>query len=178
MIVKVAIEVGGEPFFTTVAFNYDTASARLLGLGVVQTNGANLEIPLEYSVLNSGYYVVSAILSDQQTGRPLVALQTEGRMSQGNGQLIAKAHIQALKEAGSQGPYWLTNIKAYRGAERGEQFDVPASSVNTQFAINAFSFTEYTDEIFQDPLAQERVEFLNGLGVDNQNADEPGGESN
>jgi len=54
MIVKISIEIAGEPFFTTVAFNYDTASARLVGLGVVQPSGANLEIPLEYSVLSSG----------------------------------------------------------------------------------------------------------------------------
>lgn len=179
MIVKVSIEVAGEPFFTTVAFNYDTASARLLGLGVVQVNGANLEIPFEYTVLSNGYYFVSAILSDKQTGQPLIALQTEGRMAQGNGQLIAKAHIQALKEAGSEGPYLLSSIRAYRGAERGEQFDVPASSVSTQFSINAFSFAEYRDEIYEDPLAQERADFLNELGgFDDPDTDEQGGNVN
>jgi len=179
MIVKISIEIAGEPFFTTVAFNYDTASARLVGLGVVQPSGANLEIPLEYSVLSSGYYFVSAILNDQQTGRPLVALQTEGRMSQGNGRLIAKAHIQALKAVGSEGPYLLTNIRAYRGAERGEQFDVPASSVNSQYTLSAFSFSDYADEVFEDPLAQERAEFLIELGgIENQSAEEQGGDPN
>jgi len=179
MIVKISIEIAGEPFFTTVAFNYDTASARLVGLGVVQPSGANLEIPFEYSVLSSGYYFVSAILNDQQTGRPLVALQTEGRMSQGNGRLIAKAHIQALKAAGSEGPYVLTNIRAYRGAERGEQFDVPASSVNSQYTLSAFSFSDYADEVFEDPLAQERAEFLIELGgIENQGAEEQGGDPN
>ncbi len=164
MFVKILIEVGGEPFFTTVAFNYATTSAQLVGLGLTQPRGANLEIPFEYTVFQSGYYFVSAVLKDQQTGKPLIALQTEGIMRQGNGQLVAKAHIQALKEAGSEGPYLLTNIKAYRGAERGEKFDVPASTVRNQYKIGVYQFTEYNDEAYQDPLVQERVEFLNQLG--------------
>ena len=139
------------------------------GLGVVQPNGANLEIPFEYNVFIGGYYFVSALLQDQQTGQPLIALQTEGRMEQGNGRLFARAHIQALTEAGSEGPYILTNIKAHRGAERGEQFDIPASTVRTQFTISGFSFTEYESTTYEDPLAKERAEFLRSLGsLDNE----------
>ena len=179
MFVKVFVEVDGEPFLTTVAFSYDTASAQLVGLGLVQPNGATLDIPFEYTVFQSGYYFVSALLQDQQTGQPLIALQTEGRMTQGNGQVIAQAHIQALKEAGSEGPYVLTNIKAYRGAERGEQFDVPASNVKSQFEIAAQPFSSYEDQAFEDPLAQERVEFLKELGnLENQTDDEQGGDTN
>ena len=179
MFVKVLVRVDGEPFLTTVSFSYDKASAQLEGLGVAQPRGANLEVPLEYSVFISGYYFVNAILRDQETGQPLIALQTEGRMTRGNGRLIAKAHIQALKETGSQGPYLLTDIKAYRGAERGEHFDVPASSVRTQYTIQGYAFSEYEDEKFEDPLTQERVEFLNELGnINTQNSDEQGGEQN
>jgi len=83
MIVKLSVSVGDEPFFTTVSFNYTAASAKLVGLGLVKPNGANLEIPLEYSVFIDGYYFVNAILSDQQTGQPLITIQTEGRMPQG-----------------------------------------------------------------------------------------------
>ena len=98
-------------------------------------------------------------------------------MTRGNGRLIAKAHIQALKETGSQGPYLLTDVKAYRGAERGEQFDVPASSVRPQYIIEGYSFSEYIDEKFEDPLTQERVEFLNELGnIETENSDKQGGE--
>ena len=113
----------------------------------------------------SGYYFISAVLKDQQSGQPLIALQTEGRMSQGNGQLIAKAHIQALREGGSEGPYILTNIKANRGAERGEQFDIPASTIKQQYTISGFPFSEYQDEEYQDPLSQERVELLKAIGT-------------
>ena len=179
MFVKVFVEVDGEPFLTTVAFSYDVASARLVGLGLVQPNGATLDIPFEYTVFQSGYYFVSALLQDQKTGQPLIALQTEGRMTLGNGQVVAQAHIQALKEAGSEGPYILTNIKAYRGAEQGEQFDVPASSVKSQFEIAAQPFSSYEDQAFEDPLAQERVEFLKELGnLENQTDDEQGGDTN
>lgn len=164
MIAKVLIDVGGEPFFTTVGFNYNSASAQLNGLGLVKPNGPNLEIPLQYSVFVSGYYFFSGVLYEQQSDRPLIALQTEGRMPQGNGRLVAKAHVKALKAAGSEGPYVLRNIKAYRGAERGEQFDSPVSSIESQFVIQRYTFTDYQDEDFNDPLSQERVDFLNKLG--------------
>ena len=179
MLVKVFIEVGGEPFLTTVAFNYDSASAQLVGIGLTQPNGATLDIPFEYTVFQSGYYFVSALLQDQQSGQPLIALQTEGRMSQGNGQIVAQAHIQALKEAGSEGPYILTNVKAYRGAERGEQLDVPASSVRPQFEIDGYPFSAYKDEVFEDQLVQDRVEFLKELGsLETQSGDNQGGDTN
>ena len=171
MIVKIEANIGGETFFTTVSFNYSNASAQLSGLGLVQPNGANLDIPLQYNVFISGYYFVSAILRDLETNQPLISLQTEGRMTQGNGQLIAQAHIQALKETGSEGPYLLTNIKAYRGAEQGEQFDIPASTLKQQYEISAYPFALYEDEEFSDPLAQERLEFLRQLGqldIDNK----------
>ena len=164
MLIRLNIDVGGEPFFTTVGFNYNAASAQLNGLGIVRPNGANLEIPLEYSVFVSGYYFMSGILHDQKSGKPLIALQTEGRMTQGNGRLIAKAHIQALKATGSEGPYILQSIKAYRGAERGEQFDSPVSTTQPQYDIQAYEFSQYEDEDFNDPLTQERVEFLEELG--------------
>ena len=167
MIVKLTLRIGGEPFLTTVGFNYTSASARLVGLGLVKPNGANLEIPLEYTVFNEGYYFVNAILSDEKTGRPLIAIQTEGRMSQGNGRLIAQAHILALKESGSEGPYILKNIKAHRGAERGEKFDIPAATIKPQFTVSGYSFSEYLDEEYQDPLAQERIDFLKNLGQTN-----------
>lgn len=164
MIIKVEADIGGQPFFTTVSFNYSNASAQLTGLGLVQPNGPNLDIPLEYNVFIRGYYFVSAILRDKQTNKPLISLQTEGRMSQGNGQLIAQAHIKALKETGSEGPYIVSNIKAYRGAEQGEQFDIPASTVQQQYEVSKYPFSLYQDEEHKDPLAEERVEFLKKLG--------------
>jgi len=179
MFVKVFVEVGGEPFLTTVAFSYDFASAKLVGIGLAQPNGATLDIPFEYTVFQSGYYFVSALLQDQKTGQPLIVLQTEGRMAQGNGQVIAQAHIQALKEVGSEGPYVLTNIKAYRGAEQGEQFDTPASSVRNQFEIDGHPFSAYKDEVFEDQLVQDRVEFLKELGnLENQSSNEEEGGKN
>lgn len=171
MIVKLLVGVDGEAFFTTVAFRYNVASARLTSLGFVRANGPNMDIPLEYSVFTSGYYFVSAVLFDAQTDQPLIALQTEGRMTQGNGRLLMQAHIQALQEVGSEGPYVLKNIKAHRGAERGEQFDQPATSLKSEFGINAIPFSGYENDSYQDPLAQERIEFLRNIGTLNETED-------
>jgi len=51
--------------------------------------------------------------------------------------------------------------------------------VNSQYTLSAFSFSDYADEVFEDPLAQERAEFLIELGgIENQSAEEQGGDPN
>ncbi|GHA14304.1 hypothetical protein GCM10008090_25100 [Arenicella chitinivorans] len=165
LMVQIEVEIGGDKLFTTVPLRYAEASATMVGIAYVRPEAENLLIALQYAVFSPGYYFVSAILEDAQTGQPLIQLQGEGRMPQGNGILILKAHSHALKAMGSEGPYVVRSIKTYRGAESGEQFDVPANQVQPQFQIQGFPFSEYDDVAYQDELAAERLEFLRNLGV-------------
>lgn len=171
MLLKVLVSVDDEPFFTTVGFRYSHAVAQLVGLGQAYPSGAELDIPLEFSVFQAGYYFVSAVLEDAKTGQPLLALQSEESMNEGNGRISLKAHFQALKVFGSQGPYVLRSIKAYRGAEQGETFDLPVSVLHPRFTVPGYPFSDYTDEPYDDPLAKEREEFLRGLGGLSQQED-------
>lgn len=165
MLMKITVTVGDQQLFTTVGFRYALASAQLSSISLVRQNGADLIIPLQYNVFQDGYYFVKAVLEDAETSRPLIQLQSEGRLSRGNAILELRAHISALKAQGSAGPYFLRSIQTYRGAEVGETFDTPASTSKQRFSIPGFPFSDYTDTEYVDPLAAERVEFLRNLGA-------------
>ncbi len=164
MLLKVQVQVNETPLFTTLGFRYQAAEARLVAVPWARPEGAFLEIALQYEVAVSGYYFSQAVLADLQTGQPLVQLQGEGRLQQGNDILTLRAHVQALKAVGSEGPYLLRTIRSYRGAEVGESFDKPAANLTQSYEIPGYSFDRYEDSQYVDPLAQERAEFLRELG--------------
>jgi hypothetical protein len=123
---------------------------------------------LQYNVFQDGYYFVKAILEDAEDSRPLIQLQSEGRLAQGNAILELRAHVSALKAQGSAGPYILRSVQTYRGAEVGETFDSPASTSQQRFSIPGFPLSDYEDAEHEDPLSTERIEFLRGLGAVNE----------
>lgn len=164
MLLKILVTVDERQLFTTVGFRYAAASATLVGVPYQRQEGAYLNIPLQYSVNTSGYYFVRGVLEEASSGRPLIQLQAEGRMNQGNGLLVMRAHFQALKAAGSEGPYVLRSVLTHRGAEQGETFDAPASSAQNRFEVQGYPFAQYDDEPYQDPDAQDSIDFIRGLG--------------
>ncbi|MEQ3658776.1 MAG: hypothetical protein ABNH21_07450 [Glaciecola sp.] len=163
LLLKVTIDVDGETFFITQGFTLFQASAAVTGIGRSEVDDANLLIPVKIDVEEAGYYFLNAILEDEESAKPLVALQTEGRLKKGNKELRLLAHIQALKVGESEGPYTLRSIKLYRGAKEGEQFDVPGKSNKKSFPVQGFSFEQYSDVKHVDPLAKEREAFLRSL---------------
>lgn len=165
MLMKIAVTVGDQQLFTTVGFRYARASAQLVSVSQVRQNEAELVIPLHYNVYQDGYYFVKAILEDAQDSRPLIQLQSEGRLAQGNAILELRAHISALRAQGSAGPYILRSVQTYRGAKVGETFDAPATTSQQRFSIPGFPFSDYDESEHEDPLAHERIEFLRGLGA-------------
>ncbi len=172
MLLKMQVEVGEETLFTSVPFRYSQASAQLVAVSYVRQEAENLVIALQYNVYQPGYYFVKAILEDAQTGQPLIQLQGEDRLNQGNGNLVLKAHISALRAMGSEGPYVLRSINTYRGSEDGEAYDVPASSAAARFDIQGFPFDQYDNIAHQDDLAAERLEFLQNLGAGSNSTEE------
>ena len=173
MAAVIKVKVGTEDLLTTVSFRYDQPSAQIIGTLPSRVEGPNLVIPLQVSVGQTGYYFARGVLEDARTGQPLIELQNEGPLTAGNGILNLNAHILALRVHQSEGPYTLRSVKLHRGAETGESFDVPASTLQKTFAIQGFPFSSYENEEFVDELAQERLEFLRELGaVDEELAQE------
>jgi len=163
LLARIEINVDDTTFVTTVPFWLSHASGRLENIGFSQQSGAFLTIPLEYSIKEAGYFFVDAVLDDAATGRPLIRLQTEGRLPIGNQQLNLSAHQQALKDAGSEGPYRLRIMRSYRGAELNENYDVPTSISSPWYDIPGFEFSNYDNSPFTDPEAEERLEALRSL---------------
>lgn len=156
----------GRALTQTVPFFYNgSPSARVENIGNSYQEGSFLIIPLQYNVFEAGYYFVDTILDDAETGQPLVQLQTEGRMQLGNGVLTLKAHIHALKDAGSAGPYRLRVVNTFRAGTFEETGDV-AATVSQPFGyeLEGVPFSQYDDTPFIDPEVQERIEFLEQLG--------------
>jgi len=173
MLMKFIVAVNEQTLFTTVGFRYADASALLLAVPYARQEAEYLNIALQYSVFQAGYYFANAILADAQTGRPLIRLQAEGNMPQGNGLLTMRAHSQALKAAGSEGPYFLRSIQTYRGANDGEQFDAPANITQRQFEVQAVPFSQYDNVDYNDPLNDERTDFLDNVGDVDSEKPEP-----
>ncbi len=165
LLLKVSVDIDDEALATTVGIRYDSAAARLTNISYVRVQGEYLDIQLQYSVQTEGYFFTNAVLQDAVSGKPLLRLQAEGAMTGNNNFKTMRAHIQALKAAGSEGPYLLTNITGYRGAERGESLDTPISSAQQSYQIQGYRFDLYDDVEFEDELAEERIEFLTKLGA-------------
>ena len=164
MLLKLNVTVGDKKLFTTVVFRYNTPSAEIVGVMPAQPQGPNLVIPLQVSVGQDGYYFVRGVLDDAQSAQPLIELQSEARLQTGNGVVNLNAHISALRLKGSEGPYRLRSLKLYRGAEAGEMFDHPGSSLQKSFDVAGFPFSAYQDEEYEDEYSQERLAFLRQLG--------------
>jgi hypothetical protein len=169
MLVKLAVNIDDRTLNTTVAFKMAIASAQVVGIQQVQPQGPNLVIPVQINVYQRGYYFLTAILQDAVTGKPLIQLQEERRLNRGNGIIELKAHIAALQQQGSEGPYLLRSLNMYKGAEDNEQFDAPGSSTQPQFFFQGFPFSAYENEKHVDELAEERLDFLNGVGGVDEN---------
>ncbi|GAA6136780.1 hypothetical protein NBRC116583_05270 [Arenicella sp. 4NH20-0111] len=174
MLVKLTAKVGDRDLFTTVSFRYDIPSAQIIGVMPARVEGANMVIPLQVNVGQSGYYFLRGVLEDKLTRRPLIELQNEGPLLAGNGLLNLNAHISALTLQQSEGPYILRSVRLHRGAEQGETFDSPGSTYKKEYQIQGFPFSSYDNEEFVDELSQERLAFLRQMGaIDEEQVNEP-----
>ncbi|GAA3967476.1 hypothetical protein [Allohahella marinimesophila] len=156
----------GERSASLIApLRYDAAVAELSAVLPSHVEGPELVVPLQFVVRQPGYYFVEANLYSRQSNAPLLHLQSEGRLELPGGLQSLRAHIAALKAGGDEGPYLLKDFKIERAAEAGETADLPGSAPQQQYAVEGFSFSSYTDTPYEDPLAEERAEFLEKLGT-------------
>ncbi|QSP96365.1 hypothetical protein LPB19_08320 [Marinobacter salinisoli] len=162
--VQAVVTVSGEQLFVSTPIRYQSAVARLTGVQPSRVSGEYLVIPLDFSVQRPGYYFIGVNLYSQSTGEPLVHLEAEGPLGSPSAQLSLKAHIAALKVAGDEGPYLLNDVSITRAAEIGEAFDLYGMPDRSSFAVEGFEFGAFKDVPYEDPLQQERLEFLRSLG--------------
>ena len=159
----ITTEIEGREHLTSVPVVISQVSAELLNVDRVEQLDDFLAITLDFQVHQAGYYFVKAYLDDAKSEKALVSLQTEGRMGVGSESLVLKAHHQALKDAGSQGPYTLRIIRSFRGAKPGESNDVPTAISQQHYQIPEFAFDGYANIPYQDPIVERRIKALMAL---------------
>ena len=163
MNVGAYIDVDGKSIFITAPFKINDETASLDSIGFSEPVAENLVIPVNLEVKLGGYYHLAAVLYSTTSGKPLIHLETEGPLSEGLQSLQLKAHIQALKKSDDEGPYYLDKIRIERWSDEIIPRDIAGKVNQDEYKIEGFSFNDYEDKPYLDPLAEERKRLLQGL---------------
>ena len=141
------------------------STASLDAIGAAYNDGTHLVIPAFFQVMDAGMYRVQANLFTQ-TGAPVAHLNSTFSLSTGNVTGLLKVHATTLREQGLPGPYVLTDINLMRmPAAPGEQTRYGSSQAES-YPVNGFPLDSYSDEPYQDPAAQQRLDFLEKLSAE------------
>lgn len=143
------------------------SSASLKYLGTTYIDGAHLVIPAHFQVTEAGYYRVQANLFSQD-GEPVSHLNAAFSLSTGNAIGLLKVHAVTLREAGLAGPYVLTDINVMRMPSAPGESTLYGSAQATRYPVAGFPLGSYDDTPYQDPTAQQRLEFLQNLSANTE----------
>jgi hypothetical protein len=157
------VEVDGRLMFISAPFRINKQTAMVSGLGFSEPKKENLEIPVNLEVSLPGYYYVAGILYGGESGKPLVHLEAEGPLADGSDTLTLKAHIQALKKGGDEGPYELRNVRVERWSDEILPLDVAGKVSNDTLLVEGYQFEDFDDQPYIDPLHKERMQIMQGL---------------
>jgi len=157
------IDVNGHQLFISAPFRINTTTATIESVGFSEVKSENLVIPVSLNVTLAGYYYVAGILYSAQSDQPLIHLETEGPLRSGLSSLSLKAHIQALKKGGDEGPYLLKNIRVERWSDATIPMDVAGQISQDSFTVEGYEFDAFEDIPYIDPLAEERIKLMEGL---------------
>ncbi len=157
------IDVNGRNIFISAPFKINDETASLDSIGFSEPVAENLVIPVNLNVQLPGYYYVAAVLYSSKSQSPLIHLEAEGRLAEGIASLNLNAHIQALKKGGDEGPYYLDNIRIERWSDELIPRDIAGKVDQNEYMVDGYSFNDYEDKPYLDPLAEERKRLLQGL---------------
>ena len=93
-----------------------------------------------------------------------MALRAEGSLESSNGVLVLRAHIAALKKAGSEGPYELKDLGLQRLPSEPDYITEYGHIEQDVFSITAFSFKLYSDQPYRNEKTQRIAKELRRLG--------------
>jgi hypothetical protein len=163
MNVGAYIDVNEHSIFITAPFKINDESASLDSVGFSEPVAENLVIPVNLNVKLPGYYYLAGVLYSAKSQQPLIHLETEGPLAEGFGSLNLKAHIQALKKGGDEGPYYLDKIRIERWSDEVIPRDIAGKVDQSEYLVDGYAFKDYEDKTYLDPLAEERKRLLQGL---------------
>tara|TARA_R110001599_G_scaffold214106_1_gene412125 strand:- start:1442 stop:2566 length:1125 start_codon:yes stop_codon:yes gene_type:complete len=163
MNVGAYIDVNGRSIFITAPFKINNETASLDSIGFSEPIAENLVIPVNLNVKLPGYYYVAGVLYSSKSQQALIHLETEGQLAEGISSLNLNAHIQALKKGSDEGPYYLDKIRIERWSDELIPRDISGKVEQSEYFVDGYSFNDYQDKPYLDPLAEERKRLLQGL---------------
>ncbi len=159
---KVTAQVGEQRLAVAAPFRYEAPVAVLEQPHETRVEGEFLTIPLRIETEHPGYFFVQANLYSL-AGHPLAHLQTEGPITPEHPPLHLKVSGALLTHLEQPGPYLLQDIQLERLGDEHLQ-DRYGKSRETAYRIKGYPLTDYAESTWTDSLAQQRLEFLQGLG--------------
>lgn len=152
----------GQPASVVSLMRLYQSTASLTGLGASYVDGADLVIPTYFTVVDPGLYRLQGNLFSAG-GEPVSHLNNTLSLTAGNSTGLLRVHSSVLREVQQAGPYLLTDINLMRMPAAPGDPTRYGSSVAEQYQVGGFALDAYSDEPFQDPAAQQRLEFLERL---------------
>lgn len=162
--VNAEFQFAGKTTTRSVTVEYHQTVARVEQVGPSSVEGEYLQIPVYVSTDKPGFHRLKANLYDAETGKPLVHLRAEESLDSAQGQLLLRAHIGALKAAGSEGPYELRDLQLSRMPSSPDYITEFGRIEQGVIAIEGHAFESYDDKPYHNEKSQRILKELSRLG--------------
>lgn len=165
LIIETEFMFEGKVYSRGTSIEYISTMAAIEDVASAEIVDEYLNIPVYVATQKPGYHRVRGNLYDRETGEPLVHLRAEGQINSNADILTLKAHISALKAAGSEGPYELRDLSLQRLPSKPDYITEFGKAGQKVYDINGFSFSEYLDKPYVNEKSQRIAKELRRLGT-------------
>ena len=159
LMLMVSGDFRGEPVDAVAPLRYHAPVGDIIGVGASRVEGAHLVIPVEVAVETSGDYAIAGNLYTE-SGKPLVHVEHETRLSSLEGTAELRIHRQALEAKGDEGPYQLGDLSLRQLPVRPGDRTRFGPTGEERHDVEGAPFERYSQEDYQDPMREARLEFL------------------
>jgi len=157
----------GEAANVTAVFKLVVTDAKMTRLERSYVEGAHLIIPAYFDVLVPGYYRVEANLFDEESQAPISHLNSAFLLTARENSGLLKIHASTLRSKGFVGPYTLSDFNITRGPANPGDKTGYGEAEQDAYKVQGFDFSLYSQEAYEDPKNQQRLEFLQKMaGID------------
>lgn len=161
---EVEFQIQGQTYTRMVSLEYLALIAQLEDVAAAEVRGEYLEMPVYVSTEKPGYHRIQGNLYDIASDQPLVHLTAEDSLAGNAGMLTLKAHIAALKAAGSEGPYELRDLQLRRLPSEPDYVTEFGRIMQPTFKVDGFRFADYQDKPYINEKAQRIAKELRKIG--------------
>lgn len=152
-----------SPVIQSAPIKIVTSIAEVKSIGVNRIENNDLIIPVNIDADDSGYYQLSASLFDQRTNSAISFLIAKDRLSSGSNTLNIKVQGLVLIDKGFSGPFRLQGITLVKKSERPGMAEEYGTSEES-YVIEAIDLNNFEAIPYEDPLTEQRLEFLRSIG--------------